>query len=94
MLSQAHISPTTPMGADLVDGGGATFRVWAPRATAVYVNGVFAGTPKNGQTADLLMVKAGNGYWTGFLADAGEASSAIHTRAKWLWINRSRTVVA
>ena len=42
MISQANILPTTPMGANLVDGGGATFRVWAPRATAAYVNGIFA----------------------------------------------------
>ena len=50
--------------------GGATFRAWAPRATAVYVNGVFGGTPRTGQTDDLLMVKDGNGYWTGFIPDA------------------------
>lgn len=31
-----HIDATTPMGATLVDGG-ATFRVWAPHAEAVYV---------------------------------------------------------
>jgi 1,4-alpha-glucan branching enzyme len=72
MLSQAHILPTTPMGANLVVGGGATFRVWAPRATAVYVNGTFAGTPKTGQTADLLMTKDANGYWTGFIAEAAD----------------------
>src|ERR1035437_10102680 len=68
MISQANILPTTPMGANLVDGGGATFRVWAPRATAVYVNGVFRGTPKVGQTDDLLMARDGNSYWTGFVA--------------------------
>ena len=34
--SQNHITPHTPMGATLVDGG-ATFRVWAPGATQVYV---------------------------------------------------------
>ena len=67
MISQAHILPTTPMGANLVDGGGATFRTWAPRATAVYVNGNFGGTPQTGQTDDLLMAKDANGYWTGFI---------------------------
>ncbi len=65
MLSQANISPATPMGATLVVGGGATFRVWAPRATAVYVNGVFGGTPKTKQTADLLMANTA-GHWTGW----------------------------
>jgi len=67
VISQAHILPTTPMGANLVDGGGATFRTWAPRATAVYVNGNFGGTPQTGQTDDLLMAKDANGYWTGFI---------------------------
>ena len=72
MISQANILPTTPMGANLVDGGGTTFRVWAPRATAVYVNGTFGGTPMTGQTDDLLMAKDANGYWTGFIPDAGD----------------------
>jgi 1,4-alpha-glucan branching enzyme len=34
--SQLTISPSTPMGATLVDGG-ATFRVWGSRAQEVYV---------------------------------------------------------
>jgi 1,4-alpha-glucan branching enzyme len=72
MISQANILPTTPMGANLVSGGGATFRAWAPRATAVYVNGIFAGTPITGQTSNLLMAKDANGYWTGFLPNAGD----------------------
>ena len=42
-------------------GSGATFRAWAPRATAVYVNGVFDGVPLRGQTAECLMVKDANG---------------------------------
>jgi 1,4-alpha-glucan branching enzyme len=71
MLSQANILPTTPMGANLV-GGGATFRAWAPRASAVYVNGIFGGTPKAGQTPDLLMAEGPNGYWTGFLPGAAD----------------------
>ncbi|PYL47748.1 MAG: hypothetical protein DMF40_07245 [Verrucomicrobia bacterium] len=36
--SLSHISPSTPMGANLV-ADGATFRVWAPNASAVYVRG-------------------------------------------------------
>jgi 1,4-alpha-glucan branching enzyme len=64
MLSQANISPATPTGATIVPGG-ATFRVWAPRAAAVYLNGTFAGTTYDQQTDDRLL---GNnaGYWTGF----------------------------
>jgi len=55
MISQANCTATTPMGATLVSdqglaGGGATFRAWAPRALAVYVNGVFGGVNHTGQT--------------------------------------------
>src|SRR5215831_8366338 len=69
MISQAYITADTPMGATLVDGG-ATFRVWAPRALAVYLTGTFGGVPQLEQTPDRLMVKAPNGYWTGFVAGA------------------------
>jgi 1,4-alpha-glucan branching enzyme len=72
VISQANILPTTPMGASLVDGGGATFRTWAPRAIGMYLNGTFGGTPRTGQSDDLLMAKDANGYWTGFIANAGE----------------------
>jgi 1,4-alpha-glucan branching enzyme len=72
MLSQSNISPNSPMGATLLPGGGATFRTWAPRATAVYLNGVFGGTPQSAQTDAQLMSKDSNGYWTGFLPNAAE----------------------
>ncbi len=42
MLAQDHIDATTPAGATLLPDGG-TFRVWAPRASAVYLNGCFGG---------------------------------------------------
>ena len=71
MISQQNISARTPMGATLVPGG-TTFRVWAPRATAVYLNGVFGGKTLNTQTDDLLLAKDDRGYWTGFLAAAAE----------------------
>jgi len=71
MISQAHITADTPMGATLVHGG-ATFRVWAPRALAVYLNGTFGGVPQLKQTPDQLMVTDSNGYWTGFVAGAHE----------------------
>ncbi len=44
--SQTHIDARTPMGSALITNG-ATFRVWAPRATAVYIVGDF-----NNWTAD------------------------------------------
>jgi len=63
------------MGANLVTGAGATFRAWAPRAPAVYLNGVFGGIERVGQTADLLMAKDANGYWSGFVEGAGEGDT-------------------
>ena len=80
MMSQMNCTPNTPMGANLVAergiaGGGATFRAWAPRATAVYVNGVFGGVERSGQHASLLLAKDANGYWSGFLEEAGEGDT-------------------
>lgn len=82
MISQANCTPATPMGATLLSGQGlpgpgATFRVWAPRASAVYLNGVFNGTPRTGQTPDLLFAKDANGYWSGFLPDAAEGDTYL-----------------
>jgi len=71
MLSQLNISATTPLGATIVPGG-ATFRVFAPRASAVYLNGVFAGTTYNAQSQDRLLSKDANGFWAGFQAGAGD----------------------
>jgi len=65
LITQENISAQTPMGGSLIPGG-ATFRVWAPRAMAVYVNGIFGGQAFNGQTPDRLLVNDGNGYWAGF----------------------------
>lgn len=65
-ISQLNISASTPMGANLCPGG-ATFRVWAPRANAVYLNGTFAGVARNGADPDLLLENS-NGYWSGFLS--------------------------
>ena len=77
MISQANCTSNTPMGGNLISdiglaGGGATFRAWAPRATAVYLNGVFGGIDHTGQTPDLLMAKDPNGYWSGYVANAAE----------------------
>ena len=73
MLSQDYIDPQTPMGATLVPGGGATFRVWAPRATAVYLNGVFGATAFDQANPAGLMQQTGN-FWTGYLPAAGEGN--------------------
>ena len=65
MLSQQHISPQTPIGATL-QADGAVFKIWAPLARAVYLNGVFAGESHDRQTIDRLLQKDARGYWTGF----------------------------
>ena len=88
MISQEHCTAATPMGATLLSDqglrpedkssgyrGGATFRAWAPRATAVYLNGVLGGESRKGQTPDLLMAKDANGYWSGFVAEAAEGDT-------------------
>jgi 1,4-alpha-glucan branching enzyme len=59
MQSQDHISDTTPNGATLVDGG-ATFRVFAPNAMAVYLNGTFNGQVCDRDDAASLLKKRGN----------------------------------
>ena len=71
MISQSNIAPDTPMGANLVEGG-ATFRVWAPGAREVYVNGTFGGVPMWDQVSELLMAKNDHGHWTGFVQGARE----------------------
>jgi 1,4-alpha-glucan branching enzyme len=69
MLSQDNISAATPTGANVLPDG-ASFKVWAPRATAVYLNGAFGGTTYDQQTDDRLLVNDGSGTWTGFQAGA------------------------
>ena len=67
-ISQNHISSNTPMGANLI-ANGATFRVWAPSAKAVYINGVFGGTNAFRKDSDpgQLLQRNSDGRWTGFL---------------------------
>lgn len=60
-----HITPQTPMGANLVDGG-ATFRAWAPDALEVHVIGEFNGWTHND---DSLLTPDASGYWSGFFAN-------------------------
>jgi 1,4-alpha-glucan branching enzyme len=73
MMSQNGISDVAPMGATLI-GGGATFKAWAPRASAVYVNGCFGGAAwwRRDASAEWLMARDAAGYWTGFLPGAAE----------------------
>jgi 1,4-alpha-glucan branching enzyme len=71
-LSQANITANTPMGATLV-AGGATFKVWAPSARAVYLNGVLGGVSDWTRAASPnLLTRDAAGYWTGFLSGVAE----------------------
>jgi len=61
--SQDNITGNTPMGGNLT-AGGATFRVWAPNADAVYINGDFNNWTNSD---DSLLVPLGSGHWAGFV---------------------------
>src|SRR2546423_1201863 len=50
--------------------GGATSRVWVPRATAIYLNGVFGGVTLDSHTDPGQLLANIGGYWTGFVASA------------------------
>jgi 1,4-alpha-glucan branching enzyme len=69
MLSQENIAAATPTGTKILPDG-ASFRIWAPRATAVYLNGSFGGEVYDKRTDDRLLSKDASGYWTGFQAGA------------------------
>src|SRR5215469_16726372 len=73
-LPQTNINANTPMGATLVPGGGAAFKVWGPLAQSVYLNGNFGGNARWNQDKDasLLLTKDANGFWTGFLAGVSD----------------------
>jgi 1,4-alpha-glucan branching enzyme len=69
-LTQEFITDDTPMGANLV-GGGATFRVWAPRAQAVYLIGDFN---EWAHDAAWALQRHPDGRWTGFLPEAHDGT--------------------
>lgn len=52
-----------PMGGTVVSGG-ATFRVWAPRASAVFVSGDFNGWKQDDGGS---LTQIGGGHWAGFV---------------------------
>ena len=58
-----HIHPGTPMGANLI-ADGATFRVWAPQAGAVYAIGDFNHRVRNHAS---LLTRDEFGHWRGFI---------------------------
>ncbi len=71
--SQEHIGAGTPMGANLVfDAGGCTFRIWAPRAHAVFVCGTF----NNWAVDESFRLRPGPtpGHWAGFIPSVGDGA--------------------
>jgi 1,4-alpha-glucan branching enzyme len=68
-LSQANISAATPSGGALVPGG-ATFKAWAPRASAVYLLGEVGGVAYDERALNGPLAKDAAGYWTGFAPGA------------------------
>jgi 1,4-alpha-glucan branching enzyme len=66
--SSKHITLSTSMGANLI-ADGATFRVWAPNATAVHVRGSFNGFQIR---EDASLVRGDAGYWCGFISGVVE----------------------
>lgn len=74
--SQQHIHSNTPMGANLVDDG-ASFRVWAPAAEAVYVitdELAIARTPGWLPAEQDLLVRNPDETWTGFVTGVQDGS--------------------
>lgn len=64
MVDAQHNLANAPMGGTLVPDG-ATFRIWAPRARAIFVSGDF-----NGWKQDIgsSLGQIGGGHWAGFVA--------------------------
>jgi 1,4-alpha-glucan branching enzyme len=74
--SQDHVTPDIPPGARLVPGG-ATFKVWAPTAEAVYLVWHRPGAPKLGARRpgeDCRLVRDSGGHWTGFFPGVTDGS--------------------
>ncbi|WP_165230151.1 alpha-amylase family glycosyl hydrolase [Aquisphaera insulae] len=68
-----HVTPSTPMGANLI-ADGATFRVWAPNALEVYALGDFNGRVKDDSS---LLTRDGAGHWRGFFKGAKDRDRYI-----------------
>lgn len=67
LVTNDHVHARTPMGANLV-AGGATFRLWAPRARAVHVVGAFGGRDLWAVTDANRLSPIGDGHWAGFVS--------------------------
>jgi 1,4-alpha-glucan branching enzyme len=64
LASQKNITPQTPMGANLIDGG-VTFKIWAPAALEIFIN--YDNHWNKGADSKTLLAKDPRGFWTGFV---------------------------
>jgi 1,4-alpha-glucan branching enzyme len=62
-----------PMGGTVTTGG-ATFRIWAPRAKNVYVSGDFNNWKQN---ASCLLNQIGDGHWAGFFPGINDGNEYL-----------------
>jgi 1,4-alpha-glucan branching enzyme len=73
-MSDSQIDLTNaPMGGTLIPGG-ATFRIWAPRARNVYVSGDFNQWQ---QTAASQLSPIGGGHWAGFFPSLNDGDQYL-----------------
>lgn len=72
-MTPQHDLTNAPMGSTLVPGG-ASFRVWAPRAKAVYVSGDFNSWKRNG---DCQLQPIGGGHWAAFIPDVKDGDQYL-----------------
>jgi 1,4-alpha-glucan branching enzyme len=79
-VTQAHIDSATPFGVTLISGG-ATFRVWAPEATAVYlVTDELSASrlPDWEPRPEDVLVKQADDSWTGFLPGVADGTRYLY----------------
>jgi 1,4-alpha-glucan branching enzyme len=72
-MSNTPVLAQVPMGGSLVSGG-ATFRVWAPRANAVYLCGDFNSWPQSG---GVPLAQIGGGHWAVFVPGLQEGDQYL-----------------
>ncbi|MCE9548153.1 MAG: malto-oligosyltrehalose trehalohydrolase, partial [Planctomycetia bacterium] len=70
-LPTNHAPRRLPIGAELLAGGGASFRVWAPKRREVAAVVTLA----DGRRAELPLAREGNGYFSTIAADAANVAA-------------------
>jgi hypothetical protein len=86
--SLAHMSPNTPMGANLI-ADGATFCVWAPNAHSVHVIGDFNDRRRNDAS---LLTRNAHGHWCGFIPGVRDWQRDTYFTS-WVMAVRARNAI-